>query len=202
MQDISWGVGDWDFYDCINGTISVEEECLIVCDYSECPDDHGGDDVCWIEECDDGCGFYNCSLWYEIDGEWFGEYCPEEEEPWMLPLPEFPDFRPGDVIQQIIEGGAAYEDTIRNAFEALCEDELCIQNGKNLVDLLNGRIPTVPKIPEEVTLNVTAAGDAAFKTSVTQGKELIDITVGPPFDSFLSNPQSSEWINDFAKGTK
>lgn len=55
---------DWTDYNCTDsGPMSTEEMCPSVCEFHDCSED--GDDVCWKEICDDGCGAYNCSLWMQ-----------------------------------------------------------------------------------------------------------------------------------------
>lgn len=76
------------------------------------------DDACWEEICDDGCGNYVCQIWYQIEGEWYGEYCPEEEEGLGLP-----DFRIGDAFGAVMRGGRMYQDTIEDVFSTFCEDD-------------------------------------------------------------------------------
>lgn len=134
VQSLTWDWEEWEEYDCTDGVVFAEQYCEIECFYEECGPEHSTDDVCWVEICEDGCGFYNCSLWYQIENEWFGEYCEEEPEP----LISFPDFRMGDVIRTVRETGSSYEDTIRQTFDTLCdaEDKECNQGADTIIGVL------------------------------------------------------------------
>merc|ERR1719313_2547817 len=93
-QDTALEWGQWEQVDCSNGPVPLEKSCEIFCEYTDCAE-AGSDDVCWVETCDDGCGFSNCSTWYQKDGEWFGEYCEAAQGPGDF----LPDFRVQDVAK-------------------------------------------------------------------------------------------------------
>lgn len=111
------------------------QTCEVYCEYVDCGEDHSGDDVCWMEICDDGCGLYNCSLWYQLEGEWYGEYCPEEEM--MFDLPEL---RLGDAMFAIMRAGKMYEGTVEQVFDTFCspDDQECLKGKDQLVGFFNG----------------------------------------------------------------
>jgi len=121
-QAVTWDWVDWEEADCIDGPVDIQRVCEEECVYDECDESHQYDDQCWVEYCNDGCGYETCNIWYQIDGEWYGEYCEEEESAVM-----FPEFRVGDALGAIMQGGKMYEETIKGAFNTFCPegDEAC-----------------------------------------------------------------------------
>lgn len=113
QQDVTYDFIEWDTFDCTEGIADASENCEYYCEYEDCGEDHSTDEACWVEVCDDGCGNYNCSLWYQVDGEWYGEYCPEDD----LGLPEF---RVGDALGAVMRAGRMYENTIEQVFDSFC----------------------------------------------------------------------------------
>lgn len=115
MQDYTWDFNEWGQEDCTDGVVQVEQVCESACEYLECDESHQKDDVCWVELCDDGCGNETCAVWFQVEGEWYGENCPEEESGI-----ELPDFRIGDAFSAILRGGRMYQDTIQEVFTTFC----------------------------------------------------------------------------------
>jgi hypothetical protein len=95
--------GDWQEADCINGTVvdNYEQICEEFCDYTDCSEDYEGT-TCWIEECDDGCNAYNCTIWFNKDDEWYGEVC-DEGSAMNIDLPNAQD-----VLEGVQNVGLAY----------------------------------------------------------------------------------------------
>jgi len=125
-QDTALEWDQWEQVDCSNGPVELKKECNIFCEYLSCAEE-GTDDVCWIEKCDDGCDFRNCSQWRQVDNEWFGEYCDTEE-----PVNFLPDVRIQDLASTISETGLKYQNTIEDAFKTFCPpgDEECLNGSK------------------------------------------------------------------------
>lgn len=147
VQDVTFNFEEWEQVDCAEGAVELEQECEEVCEYLECDESHEFDEVCWVEVCDDGCGTESCSVWFQVEGEWYGEYCPEEEGL------ELPEFRIGDAFGAVMRGGRAYGDTIEEVFTTFCEpdDQECLNGGKDIVNLLSGKLPQQEQVPKEQT---------------------------------------------------
>ena len=99
---------------------------------------------------------YNCSIWYEVEGEWYGELC-EDSDRW-----EGPDFRIGDVFSGVRNTGLKYRNTIEDIFNTLCPpgDVQCLEGKDNLINTLEGKLPQRQPVPKELTQNIsdTVAG--------------------------------------------
>lgn len=102
--------GDWREADCADPKMDMEDYCdEPFCEYNDCSE--GRDEICWMEECFDGCDLYNCTLWKSENDVWYGEECPQAA------------LGAGDLAnaaKTMQQTGLAYADTIQTVFGTLC----------------------------------------------------------------------------------
>jgi hypothetical protein len=125
---------EWEEFDCSNGIIDVQPTCIEECTYEDCSSENNGE-VCWVEECKDGCDIYNCTIWYQKDEVWYGEVCEEE-------MNLMPDVRVQDVFtgsQMLVN---VYNNTIFDVLDQVCaaDDIECIRAKKSINAFAQGRI--------------------------------------------------------------
>jgi hypothetical protein len=198
-QDITLDWNEWEQFNCTDGLKESNRTCEQVCEYLECDESHEFDDACWEELCDDGCGNVNCSIWYQVEGEWYGEYCPEEEA-----LIDLGEFNMGEALFSLIKAGRMYEDTILETFDTLCpqNDTECKNGGQELVDTLNGKIPAQEPVPKETTEMVSNAVNGAVAQGAMAAEQAIDEFVAPPVDAVLNNTDIMTIFQSFVKDTQ
>lgn len=117
----------WDYFEEDCSVRDEEASCEMFCTYEDCSDTVDGAQ-CWIETCDDLCGTYNCSIWIKEDGEWYGQYCPEDFSDQSDELP-----RAQDVINAAAMTGEMFDDTFVAALDLFCPNGDCI--GVNVTEI-------------------------------------------------------------------
>lgn len=117
----------WNYFEEDCSVRDEEASCEMFCTYEDCSDTVDGA-PCWIETCDDLCGTYNCSIWIKEDGEWYGQYCPEDFNDQSYELP-----RAQDVINAAAMTGEMFDDTFVAALDLFCPNGDCI--GVNVTEI-------------------------------------------------------------------
>lgn len=176
-QDVlkTWD-SEWENYDCSNGI--VELKCEEECEYTECEDSEY--EVCWEENCFDGCGNNNCSVWFQVDGDWYGQECEDGSA--------FADFRPQDLINGINQIGLAYGDTIDSLWDLFCDpnDPQCTQGRQDLDAAFNGRTTNSQQ------LQTPSANETAFVS------QAVNQVVGEVWTNFTQDvlPMVNSFVGD------
>lgn len=77
---------------------------------------------------------YNCTIWFQTNGEWYGDVCEESI---------VPDVRIQDVVGGAQEFGSVYENTLFNFVDMLCEEgsEDCDDGKKAFRGIVSGKVP-------------------------------------------------------------
>lgn len=180
---------DWEYFDCSEGLVEIQPNCTEVCEYEDCSVERGVT-PCWIEECDDKCGTYNCSVWYQQNGQWVGEFCPEEESI----VSALPDFRLQDVQDSAKSIGDQYSSTLESVAKAFCEegDESCINAPQGIFDFIGQPTKVDENQDGSVVEGTIDQGFGLLGGLAEANPAITDIFNSVLQDSGLSAPSSEE----------
>jgi len=186
----SWEM-EWQEFDCSNGVIDIQPNCVEECTYEDCSAENNGE-TCWVEECSDNCDIYNCTIWFQQNNEWYGEVCEEE----MSLLPEI---RVQDVIvdsQRFVE---TYNDTINSILGQVCApgDMQCQQLNQGLDAFVSGKLP-VPDV--ENSAEVSAMGTQGAQGAAMMLGDFVNSTVAD-YTDMLFTPEVKSVIESAVKDT-